>query len=115
MKSFDKYQKAALLTDKYPRTGRKGHVDALLYSVLGLNGEAGEVAEKFKKLLRDKDGKLGKEDLELILLELGDVLWYVAHAAERLGVPLSVVAQMNIKKLASRYKRGKIGGSGDNR
>ena len=115
MKSFDDYQKKALLTDKYPKSRKKRHVDAIIYSVLGLTGEAGEAAEKIKKLLRDKKGVIDDEAYRLIVLELGDVLWYVAHASSRLGLPLSEVARLNIEKLASRQRRGKIRGSGDRR
>lgn len=112
---FDDYQKKALKTDKYPKTRKKRHTDAIIYSVLGLTGEAGEAAEKVKKLLRDKKGVIDDEAYRLITLELGDVLWYVAHAASRLGIPLSRVARLNIDKLASRNRRGTIRGSGDTR
>lgn len=112
---FDDYQKRALKTDKYPKSRKKRHAEAILYSVLGLTGEAGEAAEKLKKLYRDKQGHIDEESFRLIALELGDVLWYVAHAASRLGIPLSTVARMNIEKLASRHRRGTIRGSGDTR
>ena len=81
-----------------------------VYPTLGLVSEAGEVADKIKKWLRDGDAN--KED---IAKELGDVLWYVAILAEDLGYPLSDVALMNIDKLDNRKKRGKLRGSGDNR
>jgi NTP pyrophosphatase (non-canonical NTP hydrolase) len=83
----------------------------IYYITLGMTGEAGEIANKVKKVMRD-----GKElDLEDIKHELGDVLWYVAGLATVLGIDLEDVAQANLDKLASRKERGVIGGSGDNR
>lgn len=83
--------------------------------VLGLAGESGEVTEKIKKLLRDKKGVLAENDKESIVKELGDVLWYVAAIAHLLGSDLDTVASQNLKKLADRYERGTIHGSGDDR
>jgi NTP pyrophosphatase (non-canonical NTP hydrolase) len=75
-----------------------------------LTGEAGEVAEKVKKMVRD-----GTLDTEGLKKELGDVLWYLAALASDLGVTLEEVAAGNVTKLRSRAERGVIGGSGDNR
>lgn len=83
--------------------------------VLGLVGESGEVAEKFKKLLRDKKGEISDADRQEILKELGDVLWYINSLSHLLGSSLEEVAIMNNQKLASRAVRQKIHGSGDNR
>lgn len=88
---------------------------AINYCVLGLTGEAGEVAEKWKKVIRDNNGELSQEVRELMILELGDVLWYVARAADHLGVTLSTVAKLNLDKLDSRAQRNVIKGSGDRR
>lgn len=85
------------------------------YLALGLSGEAGEVAEKIKKVLRDNNGIVTPEKRKEITKELGDVMWYVSNLANHLGVPLSLVAQTNIDKLESRQSRGKLRGSGDNR
>lgn len=110
------YQKQAQTTAIY-----KTQEQALLCTVLGLNGEAGEVAEKFKKILRDRPAgidalnQLSSDDLEGIKKELGDVLWYTAVLANSLGLRLEDVAQTNLDKLASRFQRGQISGSGDNR
>jgi NTP pyrophosphatase (non-canonical NTP hydrolase) len=92
----------------------KGSTD-LVYPALGVNGEAGELAEKVKKLIRDKGGVLDEETRRLILLECGDVLWYVSQMANRLGSSLVDVAVMNVKKLQSRQARGVLRGSGDDR
>jgi NTP pyrophosphatase (non-canonical NTP hydrolase) len=90
------------------------HTD-LSYPALGMNGEAGEVAEKVKKVLRDRGGVVDEDTRRLILLECGDVLWYVAQMASRLGSSLAEVALMNVEKLESRKARGVLKGSGDDR
>ena len=87
----------------------------LMSQVLGLVGESGEVAEKFKKLLRDKKGVLSTEDKEELIKELGDILWYINSVSHLLGYSLEDVAKKNNEKLASRKARGIIKGSGDNR
>ncbi|HEY9292071.1 MAG TPA: nucleoside triphosphate pyrophosphohydrolase family protein [Microlunatus sp.] len=106
----DDYQRAAL------RTARgKDAPDEFMHLVLGLVGESGEIAEKVKKLIRDRNGDLARLDRDDIAAELGDVLWYVAVLANFLGYSLDDVAQKNIDKLADRQRRAVIGGSGDNR
>jgi len=109
--SFQEYADAAGTTATYPGRGT-GH---LTYPVLGLNGEAGEVAEKLKKILRDHGGELNAEHREALIKELGDVLWYVAACCHELDVPMQEVAARNLQKLASRKARGVISGSGDER
>jgi NTP pyrophosphatase (non-canonical NTP hydrolase) len=84
--------------------------DKLTYPALGLCGEAGEVAEKVKKFLRD-----GTLDDREVAKELGDVLWYLSNLAEDLGYDLMEIATMNIYKLEDRAKRNVLRGSGDNR
>lgn len=88
---------------------------ALLYPVLGLANESGEVLGKIKKVFRDDGGTMHEEKKNEIVSELGDVLWYLAETARALGVPFEAVAHANLKKLASRKGRGVIGGSGDTR
>ena len=88
---------------------------AFMEKVLGLAGEAGEAVDKVKKILRDHQGKISEADREALLKELGDVLWYVASVARYLDEPLARVAEGNLAKLESRYQRGKLGGSGDDR
>lgn len=87
----------------------------LIYPTLGLAGEAGEIANKVKKVLRDNSGELQESVRQDLISELGDVLWYVAALATDLKTELSEVASRNIEKLNSRKNRGVIGGSGDNR
>lgn len=108
--NFEEYQKKSRKTAKYPEAGKN-----FIYPTLGLAGEAGEVAEKIKKVIRDKGGKIDSETKELIKKELGDVLWYVSQLATELGLSLDDVANHNIKKLYSRLERDKLNGSGDNR
>lgn len=107
--TLNEYQQEAKKTALYPEAYR------LLYPTLGLAGEAGELANKVKKILRDHGGNLSQTTREDLLAELGDVLWYVAQLATDLGVSLEEVAQANLAKLHARLKGGKLGGSGDNR
>lgn len=87
----------------------------LLHWVLGINGEAGEIAEKVKKIIRDKGGEVSADDKTELAKEVGDVLWYLAVFAHHLGIPLETIAQQNLDKLQSRKARGVLQGSGDNR
>ena len=103
------YQQAARRTAIYAAHHR------VLYPALGLASEAGEVAGKIKKVLRDQDGDFEKAPLEAIKDELGDVLWYVAVLAADLGLALEEIAADNVAKLEARMERGTIGGAGDRR
>ena len=110
---LDDYQKLAMSTALYPK-GLLG----LLYTTLGLSGEAGEVADKVKKIVRDSEdphAELSEEKRMEIAKEIGDVLWYIATLSHELGFNLNHIATMNINKLMSRKKRNVIKGSGDNR
>ncbi len=104
--TFDDYQKKALAT-LLPSANN------IPYVALGLTNEAGEVAGKIKKWIRDNDGDMQKLDKSAIVDELGDTLWYVALMAHLLGTDLAHVAHGNIDKLSSRLERGKLTGSGD--
>ena len=108
---FDDYQKQALTT--VLSTGDE--LKDRLHWVLGINGEAGEIAEKLKKIIRDKNGVMDERDKVEFGKEIGDVLWYLAVFANHLGITLDEVAAANIQKLADRKKRNVLGGSGDNR
>jgi NTP pyrophosphatase (non-canonical NTP hydrolase) len=108
--TFQEYQDEARKTAIYPNKDNN-----FIYPTLGLAGEAGEVAEKIKKVIRDNDGIISEEKKQEVTKELGDVLWYVANLAKELGVSLEEVAQKNIEKLQSRQQRNELHGSGDNR
>ena len=108
--TFDEYQQAAIKTARDKTANNE-----LFHLVLGLAGEAGEITEKFKKLVRDNNSDESLIDREDIAKELGDVLWYVAALADYLNLTLDDIATTNIAKLASRQKRDLIKGSGDNR
>ena len=107
---FHTYQQRSRATACYPEAGANP-----IYPTLGLCGEAGEVADKVKKVLRDQGGEFSAEVIAALQLELGDVLWYVAQLATELGLELDKVAQANLDKLASRTARNVISGSGDSR
>lgn len=111
---FKEYQEKSRKTAMYPKAG-----DTFDYPILGLVAEAGEVADKIKKHIRDdhifKPSDMSTEQKTELAKELGDVLWYVAQLATELGADLDTIAAANIDKLYSRLERGKLGGSGDNR
>ena len=106
---FNAYQNAARETALYADAYR------VTYPALGLASEAGEVAGKVKKVLRDRAGDFSEEQIGAIKDELGDVLWYVAVLAADLGLEMDAIAAGNIEKLRSRLQRGAIRGDGDKR
>jgi len=108
--NFKEYQDRAIQTAIYPKKGNN-----LSYPTLGLCGESGEVAEKVKKLLRDKNGKLDQNTKKEIVKELGDVLWYLSAICSELKINLEDVAKINIAKLNKRKNKNKLKGEGDNR
>ncbi|NHN55285.1 nucleoside triphosphate pyrophosphohydrolase family protein [Calidifontibacter sp. DB0510] len=104
------YQQAALRT----AAPRDKH-NEVFHLLLGLVGETGEIAEKAKKIVRDRDSDFTAWDRADLTKELGDTLWYVAVIADHFGIPLEEVGSVNIAKLADRQQRAVLGGSGDNR
>ena len=107
---FNTYQKNARLTAQYPNLGSN-----YIYPTLGLVGEAGEVAEKVKKVIRDKKGVFDDESKKGLKKELGDVLWYVSNLCNEFNFSLDDIALQNLEKLKLRAAKGKISGSGDDR
>jgi NTP pyrophosphatase (non-canonical NTP hydrolase) len=109
--TFDAYQVGTARTAIYPGQGEIGGV---LYTALGL-GEAGEVQNKVKKILRDDGGKITPERRDMIAKELGGNLWYISQLATELGLSLCSLAQQNLDELASRQQRSTLNGDGDDR
>ena len=85
------------------------------YVTAQIASEAGEFNGKYAKALRDEAGVITEERRSAMILELGDLLWYIAAAADHFDIDLSEVARLNIGKLRSRQERGKLHGDGDNR
>ena len=124
--NFNEYQQKCLTTDHYP-SAANNYIDirwsgedtdkglCILLHGMGLVGEAGEVADKLKKVYRDHSGIFTPEIILALVKELGDNLWYIATLADDLGWELEDVAKLNIDKLAIRAQNKTIQGSGDNR
>jgi len=106
---LDMYQQVAKTTAIYPRE------QAIIYPTLGLTGEAGEVANKVKKIIRDGSNSKDEKLVSEIKAEIGDCLWYIAVLADDFDIKLSDIASANLEKLAIRKKNNTIHGSGDNR
>lgn len=107
---YGDYQKESAKTRMLVKTSHP-----VVYPTLGLLNEAGELAGKVKKILRDKDGEISAEDVRKLEGELGDVLWYFTQVCSELGLTLEEVAESNLAKLKDRVKRGVIQGEGDYR
>lgn len=107
MQSFNEYQDWTRETAIYPTEHAKA------YTILGLANEAGEVAGKLKKSMRD--GWTTDVERRAVTDELGDVLWYLARVADEYGYSLEDIAKDNVAKLSSRKERGVLKGSGDDR
>lgn len=110
IKTFEEYQKRADATAVYKNINNN-----LLYPVLGIGGESGEILEKMKKLERDFDNTMTEEYRLEMIKEGGDLIWYLAAYARELGSSFEEMATMNIQKLEDRKNRGVLKGSGDNR
>lgn len=107
---FEDYQNASRKTAIYPEFNRN-----LVFPALGLVGEAGEVAEKIKKLWRTTLPSPTSDDRKALAKELGDVLWYLAQLASELRLSLADIARLNLAKIAARQQKGNIYGQGDDR
>ena len=108
--TFDEYRDLARQFAIYPNIGSN-----VQYATLGLVGEAGEIANKVKKMMRDHDGVITDETRGALKSELGDVLWYAAMLAVEIGVSFEDVAEGNLNKLNDRALRGRLQGAGDER
>ena len=106
---FNTYQETAVETAIYPDTHR------ILYPALGMAGEAGEVANKVKKIIRDGTENLPEDWKDQLASEIGDVLWYCAALSNDIGIPLALIAVQNRDKLLARKQKGTLQGSGDTR
>jgi NTP pyrophosphatase (non-canonical NTP hydrolase) len=109
--TFNEYQKKALETAIF---NKDPLMDKTIWA-MGISGEAGEVLEKWKKIVAYKDGVITHEEILEIKKELGDVLWYIALLSHSLGIDLDDVVDSNVKKLADRKARNVQKGQGDNR
>ncbi len=103
------YQEKAVATAIYPETHK------ITYPALGMAGEAGEVANKVKKIIRDGKKSLPDDWQEQLASEIGDVLWYCAALARDLDMSLATIMAANLDKLKTRQEQGTLGGSGDKR
>lgn len=106
---FNEYQLKAQETAMYPPiavvspNGSWSPDIYCIYPALGLAGEAGEVANDAKKIIRDDGGIVTTERRAKMILELGDTLWYISETARQLGVTLDDIAKLNIQKLQNRH------------
>lgn len=136
---FDYYTLRAVGT----HTGYPEGQHPLVFNALCLAGEVGEMSEKIKKRLRDANGCFNPADIHALMLECGDILWYLNRQAEELRkmmarfdvvetpevvwdavypqtrmsqwTGLRLIANLNLNKLESRQQRGVIKGEGDDR
>lgn len=112
--TFDEYQQQALKTAYTDPKHQNTLMEKTIWA-MGISGEAGEVIEKWKKIVAYKSGEITPEDLGDLKKELGDVIWYLAVFADSLGLTLEEVVKLNVNKLLDRQKRSVIKGAGDNR
>ena len=112
--TFDEYQKQALTTAYTDPKYKDTLMDKTIWA-MGVAGEAGEVVEKWKKIVAYKGGVVTEEEKIELGKELADVVWYIAVMANSLGLSFEEIMQVNVKKLADRKKRNVIKGKGDNR
>ncbi len=106
---FSEYQEKARNTAIYPKD------QGLYYTTLGLVGEAGEIANKVKKVIRDDGGQITDKARSIIANEIGDALWYIANLSFELNIELDMIAHQNLMKLSARQETGTTKGSEDDR
>jgi len=106
--NLDYYQKRIKEFDMYPDA-----VKPTIY-LLGAYGELGELTNNYKKIFRDHGSVIPNKQLDFAL-EMGDVIWYITRFSNHMGWTLEEIIQLNLEKLESRFKRGKVKGGGDNR
>jgi len=109
---LNEFQQRASTTAIYPG---QGALLGILYCSLGAAGEAGEIANTVKKIIRDDDKLLTLEATDAIIKEIGDCLWYLAMIAKEINISLDYIADANLKKLHSRKERNVLHGSGNDR
>jgi len=112
--TFDEYQQQALTTAFTDPKYKDNLMEQTIWA-MGVSGEAGEVIEKWKKIVAYNSGVITAADREDLKKELGDVIWYLAVFADSLGLKLSEIIELNVSKLIDRQKREVIKGAGDNR
>lgn len=112
--TLDEYQKQALTTAYTDPKYKDTLMDKTVWA-MGIVGEAGEIIEKWKKMVAYNGGDLTEDFVADMKKELGDVVWYVAVFADSLGLSLEEIMQLNVQKLQDRKKRNVIKGKGDNR
>lgn len=110
--NLNEYQSRARKTAVYPG---KNELMGLMYVCLGLCGETGEFVEKIKKMIRDDHGIMTKEREELVIKELGDIIWYVANICSELKISMNDIAYTNLEKLNKRKENNTLHGDGDER
>lgn len=113
--ALDSIEELVMETAIYPGSDTPGDQTGIFYTTMGLAGEAGEVANKVKKIIRDKDGVFDKDSRISIIKELGDVFWYFVAGVVQNGSSLSASVDAVLYKLHSRKERGTLQGSGDER
>lgn len=112
--TFDEYQQQAMTTAHVDPQHKDTLMETTIWA-MGISGEAGEVLEKWKKIIAYNAGKITDEDRVELKKELGDVVWYIAVLAQSLGLSFDEIMELNVKKLQDRKARNAIKGAGDNR
>ncbi len=113
--TLNEYEQGTLGTAIYPRLGHTRLPSGVVYTAMGLAGEAGETLNSLKKVIRDDDGEISDKRAQALADELGDVLYYVVRLANELGFSFDEIAELNATKLQRRKITGTLRGGGDGR